>query len=144
MFKSSAVLERLMDKVEKDAATGCWNFTGSRNPAGYGRIYDGTRKTYAHRAMYAAWVEPIPEGLSIDHLCRNTSCVNPDHLEAVTQRENVLRGSGPFAVKAAQTHCVHGHEFTSDNTLVRSDGRRNCRACAVANSRRQRQNRKAS
>ncbi len=84
---------------------------------------------YAHRAAYELYVGPIPEGLTIDHLCRNTLCVNPAHLEAVTMRENILRGTGPSAQAARKTHCLRGHPFDDGNTLFRATGKRVCRAC---------------
>lgn len=76
---------------------------------------------------------PIPEGLVIDHLCRNRGCVNPDHLEAVTQRENILRGEGLAAANARKTHCPKGHPYSGENLyVVPSSGRRQCRICADA------------
>lgn len=87
---------------------GCWGWTGSPNGNGYGHArVDG--KTYvAHRYVYQSTVGPIPEGLQLDHLCRNRMCVNPSHLEPVTHRENVLRGQGHAAINARKTHCSCG------------------------------------
>lgn len=91
---------------------------------------DGKQR-YAHRLAYEWAVGPIPPGAQIDHLCREPRCINPDHLEAVTQRENIVRGESPSAVNARKTHCLHGHEFTPENTYRRpDDGNRQCRACA--------------
>jgi len=108
----------------------CWEWTGSLNPHGYGafNVNDGHRQ--AHRVAYEIIVGPIPDGLQIDHLCRNPPCVNPAHLEAVTQRENILRGVG-FAAKAARaTHCPSGHPYNEANTYVSpSTGWRRCRTC---------------
>ena len=85
----------------------------------------------AHRAYYERYVGPIPEGLVIDHLCRNRRCVNPTHLEPVTSAENNLRGLGPGAVNRRKKACHRGHAFTPENTYhPPSDPKhRMCRAC---------------
>lgn len=107
----------------------CWEWTASRNHLGYGQFRAG-EMTGAHRWSYTAANGPIPEGLDIDHLCRVRHCVNPAHLEAVTHRENMLRGNTPNARALTQTHCVNGHEYTDANTYIDpTHGRRSCRAC---------------
>lgn len=93
------------------------------------KMPDGSQPL-AHRVFYEHHVGPIPLGLTIDHLCKVTRCVNPDHLEPVTQRVNTLRGDGPSAVNARKTHCPHGHEYTPDNTYVRKAGGRICKTCS--------------
>lgn len=120
--------ERFWPKVSR--SDGCWEWTGSCFiPQGYGRFWmGGTKYVRAHRFAYELLVGPIPDGLVLDHLCRNRKCVRPDHLEPVTQGENVLRGVGLPAVNVAKTHCIHGHEFTEANTY-RCGNARNCRAC---------------
>ena len=90
---------------------------------------------FAHRVVYEILVGPIPVGLELDHLCRNRACVNPDHLEPVTTRTNLLRGYSPWACRARQTHCKRGHEFTPENTYGTGDGRRYCRTCRRAHHR---------
>ncbi len=109
---------------------GCWNWDVCDN-LGYGRATDGKhRSVKAHRLMYERLVGPIPEGLVIDHLCRNRTCVNPDHLEPVTQSENVRRGNGFSAVNARKTHCKRGHPLDGDNLYRNPAGARVCRTCA--------------
>lgn len=87
------------------------------------------RNATLHREMYIALVGEIPEGLVLDHLCRNRSCINPDHLEPVTDGENIRRG---ISANGLKTHCKHGHEFTPDNIIIVTDGYRNCRICSNA------------
>lgn len=127
-------LARFLPKFHVDDVTGCWNWTAASGPDGYGRFHldarriPGRRPIVAHRVSYEHFVGPIPDGLQLDHLCRNRGCVNPAHLEPVTQRENLLRGIGFSAVNATKTRCDNGHAFTPENTY-RWHGSRYCRAC---------------
>lgn len=127
-------VERFAAKVLK--TDGCWNWTGATQAGGYGRFMVSSRPNVlvlAHRFAYEQACGPIADDLTIDHLCRNTSCVNPEHLEPVTREENALRGSR----NAAKTHCSQGHEFTPENTYV-APSRPNvrcCRACRAATQR---------
>lgn len=126
-------LARFEAKIEKTDT--CWLWAASCRPNGYGQFWDGERLVSAHRFSYEAYVGPIPEGLTIDHLCRVRRCVNPAHLEAVTRAENARRSDSPPALNARKIHCVHGHEFTEENTYVASDGSRSCRACLQSDER---------
>jgi hypothetical protein len=101
------------------AANGCIVWVSSRDKYGYGKHGKGS----AHRAAYKIVHGSIPDGLTLDHLCRNTSCVNPDHLEPVTLAENRRRA------EVLRTHCKSGHEFNAENTYVTPAGARQCRAC---------------
>lgn len=125
------VIDRMADKFT--VGDDCWEWTGAHNPGGYGRIGGGGKRgpsLLAHRVLYERMVGPIPDGLTLDHLCRNPSCVRPDHLEPVTNRENILRGTSPVADRARQTHCIRGHAFTAENTYTHPQrGTRHCRAC---------------
>lgn len=106
-----------------DADGDCWEWKGYA-AAGYATLSIKKKHVKAYRLVWEALVGPIPEGLVIDHLCRNKMCVNPDHLEPVTQRENILRGHGPIAKHARKTVCKRGHAF--NQTPV---GRRRCLTC---------------
>jgi hypothetical protein len=107
----------------------CVLWAGSVSPEGYGYVNGKPRgKLYAHRLAYERIHGPIPVGLEIDHLCRVRHCVNPDHLEAVTRRENQLRGFGLSGVAARRTHCPKGHPYDEANT-GRSKHRPNRRVC---------------
>lgn len=121
--------ERFWRRVEK-SPNGCWEWLGKRNPKGYGKCQFRNKELFAHRVSYAWAYGEIPSGKVIDHLCKNTRCVNPSHLEVVTQRENVLRGESVFAKRKKQTHCVHGHLLDGENLVVYKNGTRHCRACA--------------
>lgn len=140
-----SLFERIQSAVVVDEATGCWNWTRHLYGYGYGHIYADGRSQMAHRVVYELFVGPIPDGLQLDHLCRNTACVNPAHLEPVTCRENILRGTGLPARRAVATHCIHGHAFDTANTYYRkTDGVRACRTCLRESMRRWRSARKAA
>src|SRR5690625_379633 len=119
--------ERFQQRVRMNGE--CWEWKGQRTVAGYGRFRSDDGFGYAHRWSYEHHVGQIPQGLTIDHLCRNTWCVNPAHLESVTAGENALRGTGPSAQNARKTHCVRGHAFDEDNTSILPGGGRRCLAC---------------
>ena len=121
-------ITRLLDKTVFNTETGCWEWTASRTNGGYGAVRMPGLANVAHRALYILLVGGVPEGLHLDHLCRNKLCVNPDHLEPVTQQENNRRAG------AAKTHCAQSHEYTEANTYRRRNGSRDCRACNRARS----------
>ncbi len=114
------------ESVKKTAA--CWLWMRGRNGSGYGSVWINGRGFRAHRIAYELTNGPIPQGAHLDHLCRVRHCVNPSHLEAVTQQENILRGTGLAAQNAKKTHCPKGHPLSGDN-LYLYDGRRYCRLC---------------
>lgn len=130
--------ERFESKVIR-AENGCWEWSGSHFQATGYAIFnvpsdrDGRwRPATGHRVSYELHVGPIPDGLSIDHLCRNRGCVNPAHLEPVTTRVNMLRGEAPSAVSVRENRCLQGHEFTPENTYTKPNGKRQCRECLRA------------
>lgn len=125
--------ERFWNKVNADGV--CWEWMGasrSGKPGGYGAFNAGGKMVSSHRFAYEDLVGPIPEGLIIDHLCKNKPCVNPDHLEPVTPGENIRRGALPFIAKERGrkvTHCPRTHLYTTENTLYNTYGHRSCRTC---------------
>lgn len=131
--------ERFLPKVEKTAT--CWLWTGSLFRSGYGAFRYGGQMRVAHRFAYGLLVGPVPEGLQLDHLCRVRRCVNPAHLEPVSQQVNMARGIGATAINASKDRCVNGHKFTPENTYAVPatkavpNGGRACRTCKRANDR---------
>lgn len=111
-----------------DHVTGCHLWQGHIDKAGYGKVF----RNSAHRACYVAAKGPVPAGLHLDHLCRTPRCVNPEHLEPVTNKVNILRGVSFSAVNARKTHCSNGHPFDDANTYSPPRGGRTCRACNLA------------
>ena len=132
--QKTSILSRLSSKITIDQQTGCWLWTASLKPNGYGQRWDGYKLTWAHRAVYEALRGAIPQGLVLDHLCRIPRCVNPEHLEAVTPLVNAQRGIGQGnPVLKNKTRCLRGHEFTEENTYLapnRKYSTRVCRLCA--------------
>jgi hypothetical protein len=107
----------------------CWEWTGFIDQGGYGQIPVAADDRKAHRFAYTTLVGPIPEGMTLDHLCKCRHCVNPVHLEVVTRAENTLRSTSPFVLNKAKTHCLNGHPLTGANLITKKDGRRNCLQC---------------
>lgn len=130
--------DAILAKASPEPNTGCWLWTLGDNGRGYGRVKYNGRQLQAHRLFYEFMVGPIPEGLELDHKCRVTFCVNPDHLEPVPHKENVRRGSAADSVirrQRSKTHCPYGHEYAGANLVIRSNGSRACKSCIDARSR---------
>lgn len=147
-----SVAERITAKIVVNAETGCWEWAGLRSDQGYGLLmFNGQRRSRAHRVSFIVFRGPIPDGLQLDHLCHSRDrscpggvtcvhrrCVNPAHLDPVTNRENTVRGVGPKLVHAryaARTHCVNGHELNAQNVRHAANGVRVCRTCQRVHSR---------
>lgn len=117
----------------------CWWWTGAYTPNGYGKFYTGRNENKkrifvgAHRYSYQIFKGSIPEGLVLDHLCRNKRCVNPRHLEPVTTKENVARGATPTSF------CPKGHAYEGYNLYILPNGYKQCRDCNNDRHRRRRQ-----
>ena len=123
---------RFWSKVEKTSS--CWNWMSAKNNRGYGRFWLDNRFVLAHRLSYEWLVGEIRDGMELDHLCKNPTCVNPKHLEPVVHRVNILRGDTIMALEAKQGHCKNGHPLTKEN--CRPDkwvqGERACIICQRA------------
>lgn len=129
IFGHSSRLQRLNSQqfiIDED--TGCWIWQLGKNQ-GYGQLTVAGVAYRAHRYFYEQRYGPIPEGFTLDHVCRNRACVNPDHLEPVPNKVNVLRGTGITAINARKPACIHGHPFDETNTYVTPQGARQCKTC---------------
>lgn len=128
--------ERFWSKVVK--SDGCWRWLGAPQPDGYALIKIAHQMRPAHKVAYEYTIGAVPDGLQLDHLCRNRGCVNPAHLEPVTARENTMRSPIALgALNARKTHCPQGHPYDESNTVVTSS-RRTCRICNAEKQRRYR------
>jgi hypothetical protein len=130
--KAPPLADRFWSKVYGGDVTTCWLWTGATQTNGYGSFgLGGGKSALAHRFSYESMRAEIPVGLQIDHLCRVRTCVNPWHMEPVTNRVNVLRSTNFAAVNASLEACRRGHLFTEENTRIQRQGnRRHCRTCA--------------
>jgi hypothetical protein len=124
-------MERFWSKVVVGGPDDCWMWTANKTPAGgYGMFWLNGRSIGAHRMAYELEVGPIPEGLTIDHVCGVPGCVNPAHLAVATQRENILRSeTNPAAVNSRKTHCLNGHPLSGENLHTLANGVRRCQTC---------------
>ena len=118
-------LDRLFDKVSVGLPSECWEWIASTNQDGYGQFWVEDERYRAHRLMYSLINGGVSKGKVLDHLCRNTACVNPFHLEEVSQRANIHRGE----TNANKTNCPQGHPYNKENTYISPEGKRQCRTC---------------
>lgn len=137
IIRGEDIESKLLRRSERDS-NGCLIWQGAVLHNGYGAIWvseEGAQRR-AHRVAYSIWIGPIPEDMTIDHLCEVKLCIEPSHLEAVTSKENTLRSNrAPATINSKKTHCKHGHEFTEENTRV-YNGKRQCITCVNEASRR--------
>lgn len=127
---TKAQLQALIAQKSVQDGNGCWVWQGNKTPQGYGWVSHRGRSFRAHRLSFELFRGeiPHPSQLVLDHLCRNRACCNPDHLECVTNRENLMRGNGVAAAGARQTHCAQGHSFETYGAR-RANGYRWCKEC---------------
>lgn len=145
---STPAVDRVLRKI-KVHPLGCWEFTGRLHERGYAYIAGDDGRTWkAHRVVYTAYFGAIPDGLTLDHLCFNPRCVNPAHLEPVTNRENVQRahraGRYDHCRGFHKTHCVNGHQFDEVTSYVSPQGKRGCRICRTEAVRRHERSKRCS
>lgn len=149
--KPKRLVDRFHAGYEVDFATGCWIWTRSKDRKGYGRLanFDAVLQRwapkYAHRVSYELFHGEIPDGLVVDHMCNTPSCVNPDHLQVLTNRANILRSSSPYIVAYWTKVCLRGHDVSlPENQYIRPDnGKVMCRECSRFRARRQSSRRSA-
>jgi hypothetical protein len=130
---------------DRGYATPCWISNRAAHSNGYTKIGYLGQTWLTHRFSYTVFIGDIPDGLQLDHLCRQRACCNPEHLEPVTCRENLLRGDTLTAKEAAQTHCKEGHPLSGPNLYVRPDRTksRGCKTCRNASTRKSVERRRA-
>lgn len=139
---TTSYADRFWAKVSIGDPADCWTWTAAIGGTGYGFFWLAGRVHPAHRVSYELACGEIPEGATIDHLCRNRRCVNPAHLEPVSHGDNVMRGISFAAQNARKTHCPAGHPYDSRNTYINGAGDRICRACNRERARKWRQSRR--
>ena len=128
-------IDRIISKIDfPNDITKCWKFTNNSTSGGYKQLSVNSRTQMAHRVIYALFIEKIPSKLQSDHLCRNRGCVNPTHIEPVSQKINILRGYGPCAINSKKEKCKRGHPFTPDNIITQRSFKphwRQCKQCEI-------------
>lgn len=130
-YAKGSELDRIKTFYDVDS-NGCWIWNGAKSKTGHGNWLASDGKHYpAYRRLYEMTIGSVPKGLQLDHICRIPSCVNPNHLEPVTAKENQHRSPITLAsINISKTHCPMGHEYTIDNTYYRPKNRgRKCRRC---------------
>jgi HNH endonuclease len=135
-IKQTSVIERFNKKYYIDN-NGCWIWIAYKDKNGYGIFRDKSSIIRAHRFSYQYYRGKIPKDLELDHvICQNPTCVNPNHLEAVSHKENILRGNSPSALHSKQTHCQNGHALNKDNIYFNKNANsRRCIICRRKNAR---------
>lgn len=130
VFGDPRMPQRFWNKISV-SESGCWEWQAAKK-SGYGYYKSSGKTGRAHRIAYAILVAPIPDSLVCDHLCENKGCVNPNHIEPVTDRINIMRGPAPSSMNAKKTHCIRGHKF-EPGSYYSSQGWRDCKKCKAIN-----------
>lgn len=132
---------RLLSKINIDS-NNCWNWLGYKKKTGYGEMWAGKRSCLVHRLSYSIFKGKLDEFMVLDHICKNRSCCNPEHLREVTRKENVIENSLSIqATNAAKTHCIRGHELIPENLVFCKTGR-DCKICRYNRSNLRRRNKR--
>lgn len=126
-MKRKPLEQRFLDKVNKTKS--CWLWTASTDRAGYGHFHYKGKQMMAHRMSLLIHGIELIEGLSVNHLCKKTSCVNPNHLEQIPLIDNVLLGDSPASQNKRKTHCKRGHLFTKESVYTDNGYGRHCIKC---------------
>jgi hypothetical protein len=135
MPRRDEVVYRLLDRTEMQPGS-CWLWGGCRSKDGYGSIKIDGRKDYVHRVAYRLFNGVIPPGMEVHHTCTVKGCLNPDHLRALTHRDNLLADDTIPGRNARKTHCIRGHAFSTENTRIVPNGYRVSRRCIACSRRR--------